>query len=234
MPLLKSSHVPVAATVFSLKDIEAQAAAILESAREKAAAIVTAGQGEALTLRRAAHMQGLVEGRKQGMTEGTAEGKKAGHAEALAEHGAAIKQLVETLTKAARELEASRDELLAQGLQEVVALSCAIARRVTKRQGLLDPAVLAENLKEAMTLAVHAAEVRIELNPAQVQRLEAELPGLRVSWPQLKHVQISPDPAISPGGVRIKTLHGEVDGQLDAQLDRIASELLPQAALEKL
>jgi flagellar assembly protein FliH len=179
-------------------------------------------------------MQGLVEGRKQGMTEGTAEGKKAGHAEALAEHGAAIKQLVETLTKAARELEASRDELLAQGLQEVVALSCAIARRVTKRQGLLDPAVLAENLKEAMTLAVHAAEVRIELNPAQVQRLEAELPGLRVSWPQLKHVQISPDPAISPGGVRIKTLHGEVDGQLDAQLDRIASELLPQAALEKL
>jgi flagellar biosynthesis/type III secretory pathway protein FliH len=32
--------------------------------------------------------------------------------------------------------------------------------------------------------------------------------------------------------VRIKTLHGEVDGQLEAQLDRIAAELLPQNALE--
>lgn len=232
MPLLKSSNLPVAATVFSLKDIEAQAAAILEAAREKSLAIVTAGQADALALRRASHIQGLVEGRKQGLAEGTAEGKKTAHVQTLAEQGAAIKQLVETLAKAARELEASRAELLSQGLSEVIALACAIARRVTKRQGMLDPAVLAENLKEAMTLAVHAADVRIELHPTQLQKLEAELPNLRLSWPHLKHVQLSADPAVSPGGVRIKTLHGEVDGQLEAQLDRIAAELLPQNALE--
>jgi flagellar assembly protein FliH len=234
MPLLKSSHVPLATTSFSLKDIEAQAAAILDKAREKATAIVTAGQAEALTLRRAAHAQGLVEGRKQGLTEGTAEGKKTGHAEALAEHGAAIKQLVESLAKMTVELEASRDELLAQGLAEVIALACAIARRVTKRQGELDPAVLTENLKEAMTLAVHAADVRIALHPTQIQRLRAELPNLRMAWPQLKHIQLLPDPDIAPGGVRVKTLHGEVDAQLETQLDRIAAELMPQNAVEKI
>jgi flagellar assembly protein FliH len=233
MPLLKSANVPAAAAVFSLKDIEAQAAAILEKAREKAAAIVTGGQADAMALRRASHIQGLVEGRKQGLTEGFEQGRKNGHDQAFAEQSAAMRQLVESLTKAAHELEASRDELLSQGLSEVIALACAIARRVTKRQGLLDPAVLTENLKEAMSLAVHAADVRIELHPSQMQNLEAELPNLRLSWPQLKHVQLSPEPAISPGGARIRTLHGQIDGELETQLDRIAAELMPQNAVEK-
>jgi flagellar assembly protein FliH len=234
VPLMKAAHVPLAASVFSLKDIEAQAAEILRLAQEKAAAIVTAAQGESLKMRRAAQSLGVAEGRKQGIAEGIEEGKKNGHTQALAEHGPALKQLIETLTKAAAELERSRDELISQGIIEVTALACAVAKRVTKRQGMIDPAVLTENLKEAMTLAVHAADVRIELNPSQLKKLEEELPSLRMAWPQLKHIELRAEPAISPGGVRIKTLHGQVDGELETQLDRIAAELLPQNVVEKL
>ncbi len=199
MPLVKASHVPLATTVFSLKDIEAQAAAILQRAKEKASAIIVDAQGESLSMRRAAHMQGLVEGRKQGQLEGFAEGKKTGHAAALAEHGPTMKQLIEAMNKAATELEHRRDELLTQGLIEVTALACAIAKRVTKRQGIIDPAVLTENLKEAMSLAVHAADVRIELHPSQVKTLEAELPRLRLTWPQLKHVELRARRVFRPG-----------------------------------
>jgi flagellar assembly protein FliH len=232
MPLVKASHVPLATTVYSLKDIESQAAALLKAAQEKAAQIVAAAQGESLKMRRAAHQQGLLEGRKQGHLEGLVEGKKTGHDQALAEHGPALRQLIETLNKAVLELDHSRDELLTQGVIEVTALTCAIARRVTKRQGIVDPAVLTENLKEAMALAVHASDVWIELHPSQLQKLEAELPNLRMHWPQLKHVELRADPAISPGGVRIKTLHGEIDGQLETQLDNVAAQLLPHVAAE--
>jgi flagellar assembly protein FliH len=233
VPLVKASHVPLAASVFSLRDIEAQGIEILRLAREKATAIVAAAQGESLVMRRAAHVQGLGEGRKQGVVEGHAEGKKTGHAEALAEHGPALKKLIETLSKLVAELEQSRDELTSQGVIEVTALACAIARRVTKRQGMIEPDVLTENLKEAMTLAVHAADIRIELHPSQLKKLQEELPSLRIAWPQLKHVELKGEPEISPGGVRIKTLHGEVNGELETQLDRIAAELMPQNVVEK-
>ena len=52
------------------------------------------------------------------------------------------------------ELEASRVDLEGQALTEVVQLAVAVARRVTKQQGAIDPAVLAGNLEEAMKLAM--------------------------------------------------------------------------------
>ncbi len=37
--------------------------------------------------------------------------------------------------------------------------------------------------------------------------------------------------AITPGGVRIFTIHGQIDGLLETQLDRLAAELIPDAAV---
>jgi flagellar biosynthesis/type III secretory pathway protein FliH len=84
------------------------------------------------------------------------------------------------------------------------------------------------NLKEAMSLAVHAADVRIALHPSQTQTLRRELANLQLSWPQLKHIELSEDASIEPGGVRIFTTGGQVDGTLDTQLDRIIAELSPR------
>jgi flagellar assembly protein FliH len=112
-------------------------------------------------------------------------------------------------------------------LREVVALAVAIARRVTKRQGLVDPEVLTENLREAMKLVAHAADVRIAVHPQQKVVLESVLPQLRLSWPDLKHVELVEDSALSPGGCRIFTARGTVDADLDGQLDRVVNDLLP-------
>jgi len=83
-----------------------------------------------------------------------------------------------------------------------------------------------------MTLAVHAADVRIALHPSQLQKLQQELPNLRLSWPQMKHVELVADESVAPGGVRIHSQHGQVDGQLDTQLDRIIRELMPGGVAE--
>jgi flagellar biosynthesis/type III secretory pathway protein FliH len=48
-----------------------------------------------------------------------------------------------------------------------------------------------------------------------------------MAWPQLKHIEIVHDASIAPGGCRIFTARGQVDGDLDTQLDRVIGELLP-------
>ena len=77
-------------------------------------------------------------------------------------------------------------------------------------------------------LVVKAADVRIAIHPSQRKTLDAALPRLALQWPSLSHVQIIEDPSIAPGGCRVFTEHGQVNADLDAQLDRIAGELLPQ------
>jgi len=43
----------------------------------------------------------------------------------------------------------------------------------------------------------------------------------------MSHVELLEDAALSPGGCRIFTAGGCVDGDLDVQLDRVIAQLLP-------
>ncbi|MDP9173014.1 MAG: FliH/SctL family protein [Planctomycetota bacterium] len=227
MGVIKSAQVPTTLAAFSMADIEAAARNVLLRARQKAEQMIAAAQVEAESLKKQATEKGFIEGRKSGINQGMQEGRKSGHDQALAEHSLALSQLVQSLTKASTDFENSRDDLQTEGLREVIDLAAAIARRVTKRQGMIDPRALMENLKEAMSLVVHCADVRIAVNPAQHKTLAAELPNLRIAWPQLKHIELVEDGSVSLGGARIFSSHGHVDADLDVQLDRVIAELMP-------
>src|SRR5205814_400213 len=101
--------------------------------------------------------------------------------------------------------------------------------RVSKRLGEIDPNVLSVNLSEAMKLVVHACDVRIAIHPKQRETFLAALPQLKLQWPALEHVELIEDLTVSPGGCRILTRGGEVDANLDRQIDRIAADLLPNS-----
>lgn len=232
MGLIKSTDAPLSVAAFSMQDIEAAARNIILRAQRQAAQILAASQTEAKKIHDEARTAGLAEGRRLGNAQGLEEGKKSGHAQALAEHGAAMTKLIAALTEIMRQLDDSRDHLHSQVIGEVVDLACRISRRVTKRQGALDPQIMCENAKEALALAVHAADVRIAVNPSQLKTLEAELPNLRLAWPHLKHVDLVADPTIAAGGARVFTAHGQIDGDLDAQLDRLVTEVLPDRRAE--
>lgn len=227
MPVIKSPNVPAAAASFSMRDIENHAKSILLRARERAEALLAEAQREAEALKAEAHAAGLAEGRRDGLAQGNQDGAEAGSAQALAEHKAQLTSVFTALTNAAAQLDAARGELEADGLTEVIQLATAVARRVTKRQGIIDPGVLTDNLREAMKLVAHAADIRIAIHPTQKQTLDAALPTLRLAWPDLKHVELIDDASLSPGGCRIFTTRGRIDADLDGQLDRVVADLLP-------
>jgi flagellar assembly protein FliH len=227
MGLIKSANVPTSLSPFSLHDIEMQAQAILSRAQRRAEELLIAAQAEGEELKRAAQAEGMARGLREGTGLGLEQGNQAGRDEALAEQRERLQDLLTSLTAATRDLDVRRHELESAALEEVVELAIAIARRVTKRQGMLDPKVLGENLQEAMKLVVRHADVRIAVNPTQRQTLDDALPRLGMEWPALKHVKIVEDAALSQGGCRIYTGQGQVDADLDIQLDRVIADLLP-------
>lgn len=223
MGLIKSTNVPVGLSAFSMRDIESQAQAMLLRARQQADQLLAATQVEAKKLKEDAATQG----RREGIAKGIEEGKKTGHEQALKEYREQLGVLVKSLTMALTEMQRSRSQLESQGVHEVVKLAIAIAHRVTKRQGLVDSGVLTANINEAMKLVVHSSDVRLAIHPSQKKLLMEELPRLQLAWPNLEHVELIEDAGIAPGGCRVFTGQGHIDGDLDVQLDRIIADLLP-------
>ncbi len=230
MALIKSQQAPAGLSPFSMKDIENQARDLLLRARSRAEQLLAGAQAEAQRLKAEAIVEGRAQGKTEGIAAGLDEGRKNGQAAALAEHREQFAAALEALSGAAARLEESRQMLESEALRDVVELAIAIARRITKRQGLVDPATLAANVEEALRLVLHSHEVRIAIHPAQRQTLLRALPAIQAKWPQFKHIEMVDDEAIAPGGCRLSTNQGSVDADLETQLDRVVADLMPVPA----
>src|SRR5258708_6621333 len=176
MAVLKANQPAPLLTPFSIKDMETQAQAVLQRARRAAELLLREAQKQGEQLRTAARTEGFAVGKQEGHAAGMEEGRKQGHEAALAEIKPQLTQTWDALTAVVNQLDAARHDLEAGGIAEVVQLAAAIARRVTKRQATIDPTVLIENLKEAMKIAVHVADVHIAIHPAQMAMLNEGLP----------------------------------------------------------
>jgi flagellar assembly protein FliH len=226
---------------FSLRDFRAEAERTVAAARHEADELLAAARTRAAELEAAARDKGHADGWRQGYHQG----QKLGHAEALEQHGQAMHLAAQALTRLEESIESARAEVESAALSDVVRLALAVAERVTKRAGRVDPSVLAENLREAMRLAVRGGVVRVHVNPQQRRVLDALLPQLRAecSGPPGASAgggggaglgfEVVDDEAILPGGCRIVTSGGRVDADLQTQLDRLAARLLPDRAADR-
>lgn len=227
MAVIKAEQAPATISTFSMADIEKQAKLVLLGAKVRAERLLVAAQEESEQIKREARAQAMAEGRKAGIAEGLELGRKQGKDEALAQQRQALTELVGAMTQAVTELDAARLALEAESKTAVIRLAIAIAERVTKRLGAIDPQVGVANVDEALRLVVHSADVRIAVHPTQRATLNDVLPRIQAKWPALKHVELVDDDTLSPGGCRIYSGTGEVDADLDLQLARIAEELVP-------
>ena|SRR5437868_861205 len=230
MPLIKADNAPLKTQPFSLADIESQAAEILDRAKRHADRLESAAQEQAKKILKDAHTSGLRGGWTEGWKKGHEEGVKSGKEQALAENKSEFAATIAALKSAAESLNRSRVQLESAALKDVLALAIAIAERVTKRQGVLDPAVAVNNVEEALKLVSHSSDIRIAIHPKNKNTLKEVLPRLKTQWPALAHVELVEDEMLAPGGCRIYTAQGEVDGDLDGQINRVVVDLMPDRA----
>lgn len=229
MPLIKSgSSAASGAKPFNLSDIEAYARRMLLKARQDADQLLAAAQEQARTIQARAHIEGLAEGKKEGLLQGKSEGLKQGKAEAFEKHSRQLTELLTLLQQAMQELNDQRQQLINRCEAEVLPLALAIAEKVTRRLGKLDPRVVEANAREAVRMVLSRHDIRIACHPEQVRLLDEVSERLRQQWPQLQRITIVADSSMTPGGCRVFTAGGQIDADLQSQLDRIARELVPE------
>jgi flagellar assembly protein FliH len=214
-----------------MADIEGYARKMLLQARQQADQLLAAAQAEAAAMKTQAHADGLAEGlaagKREGLAQGKAEGQTAGKTAAFEAEKAKMAELLATIASLAQAFDEQRHAMVEEAEAEVLPLALAIARKVTKRMGTLDPCVVEANAREAVRLLASKHEARIVLHPSQRQLMMDVVAKLKIQWPQLQHVSLVDDESVTPGGCRVHTAGGEIDAELDSQLDRLARELVP-------
>lgn len=228
MSVLKASNVTSEPRVFQMRDVEHQAAGLVELARKQAANVLTRADAEAERMREDARGEGFDEGRREGLEAGRREGLEEGRQAAYSEHATQLTHLVQTLSAALVEIETHRQALADEAAAAIARLSVALAEKVTKRKGFLDPGVLERNVAAAARLATDSHDVRLVVHPSQVEQLIEVVDELKLQWPALAHATVVEDDGIAPGGVRLQAVGCEVDATLETQLEKLAAELLPE------
>jgi flagellar assembly protein FliH len=194
---------------FNFEDMAVRADQYLGGIRAQAARIVLKARDEAEAVRKSAEIQG-----RQAAVEAVEEMVR--------------KQLgtvIPALKQAARNIEDARHAWLAHWESGAVHLAAAIAKRLIRRELRGQPEITLTLVREGLELAAGSSQLRILLNPLDLQSLGNQARMLVDELSPHIEAEIEADPGVSPGGCRVETRFGVIDQQFEAQLQRIEEEL---------
>jgi flagellar biosynthesis/type III secretory pathway protein FliH len=201
-------------TAPAIAELERAAQAVLEEARRRARDLARRRVEEAF---RCAREEGLARGLREGRSEGARQ--------ALVEKRNRFARAARVLRSAARVVIESREAVRVQAEAGVVRLAAAIGEKLASRAIEADVDAAPGALREALAMVTDRSEVRVRVNPADIEALEAGRGTIREEFPEIVQIGFEADWTVAPGGCRAITCSATVDATLAERASRIA-ELL--------
>jgi flagellar assembly protein FliH len=232
--VIRADEVEGLRKAFNLVDFEREARDILARAQARADEMLAEARSRSEEIAGEARSRGLEEGRVAGHKSGEEAGRKAGREEGLAVCRQDTATLAATLETMVADFGSRRERLIKEAERDLLLLSVRIAERVLRRELRADASAAASAAAEAISLAADRSRVEVRINPADeaaVSEGHAEL-GKRFS--DLQDISLVPDPGVERGGCLVSTASGEVDLQVETQLERIAALLVGDTSGEGL
>ncbi|MBX9792263.1 MAG: flagellar assembly protein FliH [Pirellulales bacterium] len=212
MPLIKTSDQArsIQSVAFNLDDMAAAGRAQVAQAVEQAAAIVATAHREAESIRR--------------QTESDAFAAAETRIEQLAQQYAE-RQLTTLLPALVQAIDASRQDWLRHWQVRSLEVAAAMAKRIVRRELTAEPRIALDLVREALELAVGIPQLQLSMHPEDLRLLGPAVTELCGELTRLSEVKIVTDESISRGGCRLETRFGQIDQQIESQLDRLLEEL---------
>jgi flagellar biosynthesis/type III secretory pathway protein FliH len=212
-----------------LGDLKLQAERLLDEARGEAQRIIDEARAQAEALVAEAGPRGFAEGKQRGLGEGREEGRRQGREEAIGELRPRLQELVPAWTRALESFEAQRADLLRAAREDVLELGLTMGGKIAHRAIEADPAVVADQVAEALALVAEASTVTVAVNPKDRKLVEAVLGEIVEKIGACTHVDLRADEQVGRGGCVLTTGKGRIDATVDGQIERIVDALLPAA-----
>jgi len=144
-----------------------------------------------------------------GLREGEAAGRKRGADE--------LRPVIDRLARSIEEIGGMRTRLRAEAEADLIQLALAIARRVLRRELVIDPEALHGLVLGALEKLGGQEISRVRVHPSHASLVSE---SLRQNSASAK-VEVIPDPSRDPGAVIFETPRGNLDASVDSQLQEI-------------
>lgn len=192
--------------------LRADAEAIVDHAATDAESLIRQAESKALELverarERIAQME--VEARASGREEGYAAGKSAADEE--------LDPVITTMRELIESVRTQRAAAIAAAEPELVRLAMAVAERVIHGELVTNPAVIVDNVREALTRLVSREVVTLRVNPLDLDMIRTHRDQI-VAAGDVEHLRIVEDQRVDRGGVMVETDAGTIDAKVATQL----------------
>lgn len=202
--LLQDALIQVEQTI---NNAQAEAAAILEQAKQDAVNIQAKAQ-------------------ETGQKLGYDSGYQAGFNQSI-EETQNILASAETVINGAYK---AQKEILQNTEKEMLTLVVAIAKKVIQKELKMQKDIILKITEQAIKELKDREVVKIMVNPEIVGLMQKASPILQKKITGLEVIKIMEDKSIPVGGVIVESPTGKIDGQIDTQLEEIYNQLLDEAA----
>lgn len=108
----------------------------------------------------------------------------------------------------------------------IMDISVEIAKKIIKKELQQDPSIILENIADIFKeLSREETKITLNVNPAQVSLLKAEIPSVLSSVGLEAKVLVVGDDSIMEGGCMVTTTNGVTDATIETQLSVISEAL---------
>jgi flagellar assembly protein FliH len=153
-------------------------------------------------------------------------GYQGGYSAAKADLENAVAARAEALTSMIDDVVSQRTRLVADSEQAVVRLSCQIAKRIVEQVADTDQETIVRVVKAALGRLAENQKVTVRVNPTDIEALKQH----RSEWLQATRggsaVEIKEDERIRRGGCLIEGSSGNIEGEIDRQVEVIERALV--------
>jgi len=202
---------------FNIQDMQSRARDYLMEVQRQAAEILENAQKEAAILKAEAHHAGVKAAKTQ--IEKQIEDTAARLSDARCK--TAIAACQETL----EQINQATAQWLTQWRNQTIELACRIADKLVRNQSAFNNEILRVWMEEAIVSMRDEREVRILVHPDDFALAGRFLQSMAQTIPHAASSTVLPDPTVERGGCVVRSKNGQIDQQLESQLQRLAEQL---------
>ena len=154
------------------------------------------------------------------------EGLEKGHEEGYTAGFAEVQRLVVRTQVILERLQDKRAQIFAEAEQQVIDMALLIARKVVKTISETQRNVVIENIKESLSKVKSRGKILVKVNLADLELSTAHLADFTRLIENSGNIQILEDSTIAPGGCIIETDFGEIDARITNQFAELEAKIL--------
>jgi len=215
-----------------LADHLAEARAVIEEARRRAAQIVGRAQQESDRTLTEAHRVAAEQGHREGFEAGTRDGRQAAREEALQRFQEEQVHIVADLRRIVDEFDALKTDIHIAATRDLLDFAVRLATKLTFAVGRLHHESAVENLKRALALVESKTDLTVRAHPSDIASLELFAKSTMARVQASPATQFLADETIAPGGCKLLSERSDVDATLETQVEEIVSLLLGEEATD--